>query len=808
MFRILRLPVLAFALASGAVYGEESAPADRPVRLGEPPVGLPGGLCHTRFAAGGIVAAGMTGGLHVWSPDAGWVHRDLFPEGSTGTVTFAVSADGRTIAAVDAGPSIRLWNGETLKARGGIPDTCAASFLALSRDGSLLAAEDEDGRITLYATATGAVLRRFSHPSEPWGVELSPDGTLAVTTGHESPMILWNAATGEELARFGDPRDPPRVPVFSPDGKRLAAVVGTVTLAVWDVATRQEAARWEAEVNIVDFCLFSVDGSELISFGSACEEMDGPYFGRVEVWEAATGASRRRATGRMPTFSGAALSLDGKTLAAVGEQNALFLLHAEDLRRFDPTPGHEGAIESLRWSADGRTLASVSADGTARLWDVGARREKLTTVADGACVPIAALSPDGALLAIASCGPGVVRLVEVSTGKPARELRFGWDHVAVTEFSPDGLRLAACGADGRLCVADVADGHEVFAVEDKAEISSAAFSPDGRFLALRAGESRVKLRDARTGAFLRSLDTNRDGPPTCIAWSPDGRTVVSSADDIVTVSEVASGEILNTIFSSEVRSLSISSDGRLLAVGRAEDEEAALYSLATGLSLRALGGHRDGATAVAFSPDGRTLATGGGDGSVFLWDVGALGLDPAAVLPPPAWDVWQEGWEKLGSADPSEAGAACWGLVAAPEDGVLNIGSAWVRRSRPRATPELRALVEALDAEDPAARQKALRDLRAKSDDAEGALLEAQRARKLSPDALSQVDSLLARMDLPFTRNPTRLRLLRAIGVLEAVASEDAVAVLREMAEEKRPRRQRAAAQAALDRLEARGRRK
>ena len=292
--------------------------------------------------------------------------------------------------------------------------------------------------------------------------------------------------------------------------------------------------------------------------------------------------------------------------------------------------GHANAVRKVAFGPGGRTLASMGADNTVRLWDVRAHRQVGAPLTGKGYVSDVAFGPPGRVLA-ATIDRGRLRLWDVRTGKPfsgppaSSVRRIEFTNMA---FSRDGRRLAVIvdldtirlwDVDARTFVGTPMSGREPAA--------DIAFSRDGRTLA-SPGVFAIELWNTRTstrhGRALRSVA----GPRTALAFSPDGRTLASAGglDGTIRLWDVATsaprGQPLRG-HTDRVTSLAFSPDGRTLASASA-DKSIRLWDARTRTQRgEPLTGHAGVVEDVAFSPDGRRLASAGADTTIRLWDVRA-----------------------------------------------------------------------------------------------------------------------------------------------------------------------------------------
>jgi WD40 repeat protein len=357
-----------------------------------------------RFAGDGrtLVSGDSRGDLIAWDVEHRVLRERL--EGHAAEVSTIVTApNGRTaitsgsddgkVAFWDLDDSRRLVRGVPLASRF-VADESTPRGVAVSPNDRTLAVTHEHGAVELLDTSTlepRAVLREaFAGPA--LATDFSPDGRLLAVAGDKGKLGLWDARTLAPVRRLEGLRGWIQAVAFSPDGRLVAA--GDIggdnrRLLIWDVGGgRQTAFRSDFPPSQLTF---SPDGRLLAGAGRERG---------VEVYDVASG----RLAARPPVDELArsvAFSPDGRLLF-VGQYNGTGIFFStRDWKPAGPgIRGHGQRIINARFTPDGRTLATSSADGTVQLWDVASRRAIGAPLVVGGNVALVAsvLSRDGSYL--------------------------------------------------------------------------------------------------------------------------------------------------------------------------------------------------------------------------------------------------------------------------------------------------------------------------------------------------------------------------------------------------------------------------
>jgi WD40 repeat protein len=527
--------------------------------------------------------------------------------------------------------------------------------VTLARNGEVAAVIDRDGSPKVFDVSTGLQKARIRAPSALVNVKLSADGRFLAGVGRDKHARVWDTANGKELHNYRMIDATASQIDLSLDGKQLLASATAEGTLVVLYRAGEGKPLYKEGWNVLQGTL-SPDGrlAALAHFGNG-----------VDLYDTTTGKSQRFLRAQSVPVR-VTFSSDGKQLA-VGESTGLItlwqlgpLLPADQPATAgesvptavgQPRPrnlkGHQGRIEALAFTADGRKLISISQDNTARCWDVDDREESRVLQKGRGQIDGLTYSPDGRYLVEAS-GDGI-RVHDLTSTDPPRSLTSRPSRRAV--FSPDGRTIAG-GPDHGVTLWDARTGNllATLAEPDPAEhdpangcsnLGALVFSPDGRWLTAGLGgvfnfgvdaPQKVMVFDVAQRKLYRTFATPTQ--VSAVAFSADGKLLAAAGhngtvwlwdtsnwDEVGRWQGPAGTGYGSILFLPAGQGAEAGRPGDLLATGN-RSGRIDLWDVRTRTLARQLHGHIALASFMAVSPDGRTLATASCDCSIKLWDTG------------------------------------------------------------------------------------------------------------------------------------------------------------------------------------------
>jgi RNA polymerase sigma factor (sigma-70 family) len=755
---------------------------------------------------------------------------DRWPRWSAPRLAF--SPDGQRLGYVH-GPSFAcVWDlgtGKELSRYEG--KTARYGPCQFTPDGKEFALAEEE-RIGFWDPGTGTLTRSVPVKDTRW---LSPDAGTFVREENDR-VVLGDTRTGQDTLRLAVTANDgiENGIAFSPDGKRIALVRRHDGVQVRDVAGGKllasfplpDSARyknagqdfWECQVG------FSADGQTLLL---------GTRAGLVHRWD----LSARQELPPLKKHSAAATGVyapDGRAVISTGDDGLIRIWDAATGREAAEPEAYAGRTHAAYW-AQGDLAAIADAQGRVDLWNATGGKRLRALCRRGPAVTKLAFAPDGKSLAAAG-EDGKVRFWDVSSSTKDRQagstegqqaggregealVAKGQDltYVRTMTFSPDGRSLCVIDGRYRMRLYQIATGE----VRWRGESACARFSPNGVTLAASDGaftvggkeETDLTFLDAGTGRSRLKVPVQGDRSVGYhgvyeVCFAPDGRLLaVAPPGGTVCLCDPRTGEEVRrfqAVFppradddnllwrklevEAHASALAFSPDARLLA-SCGSDGAVRLWEVATGQKVLELKGHEGESSYAAFSSNGRSLLSAGEDGQVYLW-----GLRPPPS--PGAKPTPEALWAGLGAAKAEDAYRAVWGMSDAA-------AATFLRKKIDPAErvgeERLARLITDLGSDQFPVREAATTQLEALGEQAAPAL---RRAMEAGPDP--EVRRRLQRLldTLKAGPSPTELRQSRAVQALELNATTEAREVLRVWAGGASEARLTKEAAAALQRLE------
>ncbi|KAH9834936.1 uncharacterized protein C8Q71DRAFT_132694 [Rhodofomes roseus] len=644
----------------------------------------------------------------------------------------AFSADSSWIVSA-ADDGVRRWDARTGESIGQPrqgPDV-PHPLLALSPDGSHAVSWDAwySSAVHIWDTTldrpNGRSLKvPMDATSDSVVLVFSPDGKcvaagITMPKGRDFAICKWDADTGDPIGQLlelaGSACDHKFESIaFAPNGKRIFAVFEWIEkTGLWDAETGAEIAAPSDS----SAATFSPD-SAFVVYGEVRGAIDvrdaetGDAIGQpiqghtegvlslafspngkfiasgsedttVRVWSFEHGrlAGHRVLKGHTASVVSVVFSPDGRLLASTSENGEICIWDAAQTttghtNSFGERPGHTGGVRSVAFSPDGRQLASASRDGTVRVWDAhtgAAIGEPLLGLGhDCGCWPIAiAFLVNDNKINLVSCsnwphskdydghrGPAInVWDMETSnSGERPHNGYWGKDGTRACALSPDGKRIALESEgqeESSTEIIESAKGAHIVDLDmssqaDRSLSATVTFSLDGRFIAACFYDDTIRVWETDTGTRVAPPLEADKWRGDRVALSPDGKLLAYGSDysvhvriwNLETHIEQSGIEDAGT-----VASLAFSPDGKHLA-SASYDGTVRVWDAQTGaLVLPPLTGHTDTVWSVAFSPDARHIATCSDDDTIRIWDV-TVGASHAPVIvtgsgSPSLVDLWE-----------------------------------------------------------------------------------------------------------------------------------------------------------------------
>jgi eukaryotic-like serine/threonine-protein kinase len=594
-----RQGVMLWDVANGAQKPGITAGADRAQRLA--------------FSGNGrfLAVVGLAGTVGLWNVDSlGMQQSFSLPAHATVSEYLswrsAFTIDGTRLVSVSRSGRTTLWDVASGTRLGELPDAGVVSCLAFTSDGKRLVVSMVGEPLRIYDAATGRFERTLPGSTEDVAcMAITPDGGRLALVGYRGTIRLCNVADGSVQRTFCShtARGIPRLE-FNSDGTQLASADGTgTTVRIWDTSAR--APSPERRIRVHDFDALELADDHNDAQGAGIFSFD--EYGVTKVIHSGYGEH----------------GFDSCDVTG-----------GRSIRMFVWRPGGNGKVS---FSPDGRAIGVLprlpSVIRQLRVWNSVTTQEQMAMELpgkpprDNSTNWLAfAFESDGKWLAMRRRRMGGIALVDVSTGAES-PIADGNQFVvdAVTSF--DGQTVALATIDEMVFVIDVRTRKQIFSVS--AFATNLSLSGDGSLLAATVGEGNdmsdhyaehIVLWRISDSENSRRIPGLRSGSFQSLAMSPDGGTLAAASREGLRLIGVETSQIRHCRgHDATVWALAFSPDGSRLASG-GDDETVKLWDTHNGHEIRSLHRHTGRVTDVAFSQDGYLLGSASDDGTVHVYD--------------------------------------------------------------------------------------------------------------------------------------------------------------------------------------------
>lgn len=549
----------------------------------------------------------------------------------------AITPDGARIFSVGDDKNLRIWDAKTGKEQKAIPAGDGAIVgLSFTTDVSNVATASGDKTAKVWTVADGKAVTNVTLAGPAQAVAISPNGTrlaVAFADGKANKLRIYDAVNGRELQLLPDPSGPVHSLFFLGDNRTLVAAGDDKAVTTHDVAVT--AAIPVHSGGAIGVAL-NPASAQAITAG---------VDKTIRLWDLATGKELKTIATLPDSIAAMTPSRDFTAVAVAAGKTAKVFQLSDSKELASIT--HPAEVVSVNLSADKTRLITGAADNIARVWEIQTGR-LLQTFSHAGAVRGVAFHPSQPLVITASAdktgvvSPFAMTRVAAVSPKPLRAI------IA----TPDAARLIVSGDDGVIHIVNASSGAEERKIDGKDPVHALALSKNAQILAATGADKTVRVFTFNDGKEIGSIKV--DAPIRGLALSADAKLLVGVGDDkTVTAWSVAFqpgqpmpedfGKVVQQFAHADAAVAAAFTDKGELFTG-STDKTIKQWKVAANVPTRNFQ-HPNLVDGIAWSPDGKLLATACHDGNLRIFDIEknaatkTINAHPTPPQPSPIYSV-------------------------------------------------------------------------------------------------------------------------------------------------------------------------